>query len=119
MTLLSTLLVFTEWSKIDGVTCQGASSHHVSFSFSSYECSNAVDGILEADNGEWASQGEGTGAYIEFALPGLYEIKQIRIMQRFYHGGQFKDVQVLFDKYTKQTVDICYCLDTSHLNLSL
>ena len=106
MSMMVNIICFSsaEWQKIGGITCEESSSDYDD----RFECSNAVDGILYGgvNGGEWATRDEGTGAYIELALPGLYEIKQIHFLQRYTYVEQFKDVELLFDKYTKINVSI-------------
>ena len=58
---------------------------------SSYTCNNAFDG-----SGDWATRGEGVGAWIKVNLDGLYQITKIMFLQR--NGEYFKDISLEFSE---------------------
>ena len=68
------------------------SSCSASTEFSSgYTCNNAFDGNEDRD---WATRGEGVGAWIKVNLNGFYQITKIMVLQR--NGEYFKDISLEF-----------------------
>ena len=68
------------------------------FSTGAYICSNILDGTFQYASGEWVSDAGGAGAWVRIIFPGFYDLNQTRIMQRFYSGAQFKDIQLIANK---------------------
>ncbi len=79
--------------------CTGQSSHFNA----QFDCSNALDGKLSTEN-EWASKGEGVGAYMTVQFTKRCTIDRIRLVQRVSHKELNREIQLCFEDGTCQLV---------------
>ena len=79
-----------------------------------YRCHNAYDGDLTVESGEWATNSEQIGAWIELLLPGsdpgsdCHNVNIICIMQRVASSESIKGVKFIFDDDIITEVSLTY-----------
>jgi len=78
--------------KIQGMTCSASTEHP-----GGYTCQKAIDGNSGTD---WATRGEGAGAWIQLNFPKKYEVKSLTLTHRATGGHRqgelFKDLTFEF-----------------------
>ena len=69
------------------MTCSASSEHSAK-----HACSKAIDGAVT--EGDWATKGQGTGAWILLNFGKMYQITRMKLHHRYYTG--FKDLLLRF-----------------------
>ena len=90
--ILSNFLACYGMGKIQGMTCSASTEHSAGFT-----CQKAIDGNSGTD---WATSGEGAGAWIQLNFPKKYEVKSLALTHRATGGNRqgelFKDLTFEF-----------------------
>ena len=90
--------------------CIEESSHQADH----YKCEYALDGVSHNGQGnEWASNGEGVGAYMKIKFNKRYTINRIKLMQRIGHCELNKEINLCFDDGSCQLVSMSLYLSAS------
>ncbi len=72
-----------------------------------YKCTKAIDGNRPNPAWtvtDWASLGEGVGAWLHVDFNDIYRLQHVRLMQRYHNAERFKDVQLTFSDTTALVV---------------
>ena len=75
-----------------GTTCTASTTYDLYWS-----CMKAIDGLITYSS-QWATQDQGTGAWIKLYFNGIFYINYTRIMQRFSIHEQFKTIEMTYGK---------------------
>jgi len=90
----------------NGGLCTGQSTSYSSNNINgAYGCSNVLDGDLnDSDTASWATQGEGTGSWLNLQLPKAYLVSKMTYKQRNCACEWNKQLKLTFSDNSTQTV---------------
>ena len=85
-----------------GSTCTASSEYNDP----DFACENAIDGDINPFNtgSEWASNGQGVGAWIQINFPGTYQIVSIGFLPRCAQDMQITSVEATFSDSSRELV---------------